>query len=260
MPSSQNPEKSNPPLPGSSLLPFVALWILWALLLGGAMIVGNLDRHGSALATAGRMGSSIVLVVTAAFAYWRWQHTALRRFLWLIALGMALGTLGDFFNAGLLEFVPVLHGVLGGIVAFGLGHIAYIVGCVELDRRIGLLNRQAVPIAILIWQVIGVVAWYFVAYQGTEARDVLWPALPYTMLLSGTAGITSGLAWLRPRLIPLALGGALFLLSDLILAVGMFRGHFDGQTEWVWLTYGPGQMFIVFSTLIPLQFLGNRTK
>ena len=78
---------------------------------------------------------------------------------------------------------------------------------------------------------------------------MVWLALPYTMLLAGTAGISSGLALQDRRLFGLALDGALFLVSDLMLAFGMFWGHFAHQTESVWLTYGPGQMLIVFSVL-----------
>ncbi len=59
------------------------------------------------------------------------------------------------------------------------------------------------------------------------------------------------------RLLALAAGGALFLASDLILAFGLFRGSFPHQTEAVWLTYGPGQMLIVFSTLAAASVLRN---
>ena len=45
--------------------------------------------------------------------------------------------------------------------------------------------------------------------------------------------------------------------SDLILAFGLFRGHFSYQTEAVWLTYGPGQMLIVFSALSAVALLGR---
>jgi hypothetical protein len=43
------------------------------------------------------------------------------------------------------------------------------------------------------------------------------------------------------------LGGALFLISDLILAFRLFHGSFYMAGDAVWLTYGPGQMLIVFS-------------
>ncbi len=236
--------------PAGYLAPgFIGLWVLWALLLGGAMLAGNVDRHSGTLATAGRMGSSIVLVVTGWWAWGLWRRTAAGPYDLAIAIGMTLGTIGDFFNAGLLSFVPLEDGTLGGIAAFGLGHIAYIAGCIYLAIRAGLTDRRAITISVLGWQLVGVVAWYFVAMQGTEGRALVWAALPYSLLLAGTAGITGGLALQTSRLFPLALGAALFLASDLILAFGLFRGSFPFQTEAVWLTYGPGQMLIVFSVL-----------
>ena len=47
----------------------------------------------------------------------------------------------------------------------------------------------------------------------------------------------------------MACGAALFFASDMILAWGLFRGPIPRQTELVWLTYGPGQMLIVFGAL-----------
>ena len=68
--------------------------------------------------------------------------------------------------------------------------------------------------------------------------------------------VTGALALQELRLTPLALGGALFLISDLILGYGIFQGQLWPEGEPVWLTYGPGQMLIVFSigamvTLLP---------
>lgn len=229
---------------------FVALWVVWAILLGGAMILGNtLGSHARELPTMGRMGSSLVLVLAAFWAWAVWRGTVVGPFCLAIAIGMTLGTIGDFFNAGLLNFVPVLKGTLGGIAAFGLGHVAYIWGCFYLARRAGLTDRRMLVAAIVLWQIVGIVAWYFVVYQGTEKRDLIWPALIYSSLLAGTAGVSLGLALQDRRLWPLALGAALFLASDLILAFELFRGRFDYDTECVWLTYSPGQMLIVFSVL-----------
>src|SRR5689334_15557163 len=144
---------------------FAALWLLWLAMLAGAMISGNvLEGHGKALPTALRMGSSVVLVVTAWWAWTLWRATTAGRFALLIAIGMTLGTIGDFFNADLLNFIPINPPVLGGIAAFGLGHIAYITGCVNLARRAGLTNRTAFVIGIVGWQLIGLIGWYYVAY------------------------------------------------------------------------------------------------
>ncbi len=239
---------------------FIGLWLVWLALLAGAMISGNLlERHGGAWPTAARMGSSVVLVITAWWAWTLWRGDMVGKFALAIAIGMTLGTVGDFFNARLLNFVPLPDPVLGGIAAFGLGHIAYIAGCVYLARRTGLTNRMAMAIGIVGWQLVALGGWYYVAMLGDEARALVWPALPYSLLLAGTAGITAGLALQEAKLFPLALGGALFLLSDLILAFGMFRGSFPHSTEAVWLTYGPGQMLIVFSILSAAALLQARS-
>jgi uncharacterized membrane protein YhhN len=240
---------------------FVALWLAWAGLLAAAMVLGNtgwglaLGRdsaggHGSIEATAARMGSSLTLVVVGWLAFASWRRSPAARFALCIAIGMTAGALGDFFNAGWLDFVPLGNPVLGGIVAFGLGHIAYITGCIDLAKRAGPIAPRPMVIAVAAWQLVGLAGWCFVALQGTLARALVWPALPYSLLLAGTAGVTSGLALEDRRWVPLALGAALFLASDLILAFELFRGHFAYDTECVWLTYGPGQMLIVFSTII----------
>src|SRR5262245_47268282 len=229
---------------------FSALWIAWAVLLASAIFAGNFgDGHGAPGATALRMGSSVALVITGWVAYAVWRSWPAARFVLAIAVGMTLGAIGDFFNAGLLDFVGLSNPVLGGIAAFGLGHVAYIAGALALAKRAGLTDRRTMLVAVLFWQLVGLVGWYFVVMLGTGNRDLVWPALPYSLLLAGTAGITAGLALQDRRLTSLAVGGALFLASDLILAFGLFRGHFPYQTECVWLTYGPGQMLIVFSTI-----------
>jgi uncharacterized membrane protein YhhN len=236
----------------------ILLWLAWATLLIGAMVVGNLDSHGSAAATAARMGSSIALVLAGWLAYATWRRTAVGLFALLVAVGMTLGTVGDFFNAGLLKFIPLADPTLGGIAAFALGHLAYIAGTLNLATRAGLTNRRAMLVAIVVWQLIALAGWYLVAYQGTDKRDLVWPALPYSLLLAGTAGVASGLALQDRRFAGFALGGALFLVSDLILACGMFGGSIPHQTEWVWLTYGPGQMLIVFSVATAALVLARR--
>lgn len=236
----------------------VLLWILWAVFLLGGFAWGWLSESGrQRIPLGGRMGSSVVLVVVG----WTWiaglavarqqlgaARTAATWTAWLIASGMALGAVGDFFNAGLLEtLVPLPNPVLGGIGAFGLGHISYIAGCVVLARRVRLTVLRPWIIGLVVWQAVGLIGWYVAAYRGTEARELLGPALPYSLLLAGTAGVTMALALQDRRLVPLAVGAGLFLLSDLILAFRLFHEEFPLGGDAVWLTYGPGQMLIVFS-------------
>ena len=90
--------------------------------------------------------------------------------------------------------------------------------------------------------------WYAIVYAGASesTRDLVWPALPYSLLLASTAGLATGLAAQSRAFGLMALGAGLFFSSDMLLAWGLFRGTIPRQTELVWLTYGPGQMFIVF--------------
>lgn len=239
-----------------------ALWLVWAHLLCGGLLAGSLDTpQGERFALAGRMGSSAVLVV----AGWTWfvanRSSPSNPATMLVAVGITFGCLGDLFNAGLLQaVVPLPNPVLGGIIAFGLGHFGYIAACLRVAKRGGLRSKVGLYVATAMWQVVGIGGWFFVVLHGTveSARILVWPALPYSALLAATAGFASGLAAQDRRLIALAAGAALFLVSDLILAWRLFRGEFPYAGEAVWLTYGPGQMLIVFSNAGIRRVLGSQ--
>jgi hypothetical protein len=91
--------------------------------------------------------------------------------------------------------------------------------------------------------------------RGQEKPSALhWAALPYALLLATTAGLALGVALQNALFFPLALGAFLFLLSDLILAGALFSDlGFPLVHDVVWLTYGPGQMLIVFSVGAVMQ-------
>ncbi len=236
-----------PPLGGASLV----VWLVWAALLGGGLIAGNLpiDNPGS-WSEYGRLGSSVVLVVAGWLFYASGRGTAASGYLLLIALGMTLGAVGDFFMAGRLQtMIRLPNPALGGIAAFGLGHVAYIAACLLAHRRAGLRSLPVKWGAIVLWLLIGLIAWSLIVYPTeVERLQILrWPALVYTLLLACTAGVGLSLALQDLWLTMLAGGGALVLLSDLILAWGMFHGSFPYSREAVWIPYGGGQMLIVFA-------------
>ena len=220
----------------------LALLALWALLLFGGFIFGQPDASNSQrIPTWMRMASSAVLVVAA----WSWWLAGVQEpgVALLIAVGMSLGFLGDLFMAGLLPAAPR---VLWGMGAFGLGHVAYIAAFLRLANVLGLTANGPRVVAWLAWLLIGAVGWYFVVFRGQQATALHWAALPYALLLASTAGLASGLALQARTFIPLALGGALFLTSDLILAAQLFNGlSFPLIGSVIWLTYGPAQALIV---------------
>lgn len=224
----------------------IALLIAWAALLFGGL-VARTPQPGRAgrLPVQTRILSSVMLVV----AGWSWalfsRGTAAAGYATWIALGMTLGLLGDLFMARLL---PAPEPVLAGMGAFGLGHLAYIAAGLRFGTQHGLdalLPRYGAWAA---WLLIGVVGWYLVAGRGQKATPLHWIALPYSLLLASTAGVATGLTLQAYAFLPLALGAALFLFSDFLIALRLFsQRRFRQIDDLIWLTYGPGQMLIVFS-------------
>jgi hypothetical protein len=228
----------------------IAWLVLWAVLLFGGFMVGTLDTERTRrMPTWTRMASSCTLVIAGWSFFWLYRVSGGCTFVLLIAVGMTLGFIGDLFMAKLL---PLKEYFLGGIAAFGLGHIAYIFAQLVLGAQYDLGRRWD---ALIVWLVIGLAGWYIVVYR-TPTRSMLhYAALPYALLLSSTAGIATGLALQAPVFIPLAVGATLFLLSDLILAARLFNNlYFYLIDDVVWLLYGPAQMLIVYSIGSTLVF------
>jgi hypothetical protein len=224
----------------------IGLLLLWAAFLFGGFIFGTPDAEQTRrMPTWTRMVSSLTLVVAGWSWYWFTRGQAANSFALLIAAGMTLGLLGDLFMASRL---PVPQPVLWGIGAFGLGHVAYISAFLRLGNQSGLNAAGPRWIAWAVWLVIGLAGWYFAVYRGQQPTMLHRAALPYALLLASTAGLATGLAVQAPAFVPLAIGGSLFLLSDLILAARLFNGvYFYLIGDIVWLTYGPAQALIVYS-------------
>ena len=227
----------------------IILWLAWAALLFGGFAFGRPAAPGGRrMPTWTRMASSVVLVAAAAvFAL----STPGSLPLALVAVGMAFGLLGDLFMARL-----ILRGnayVFGGIGAFGLGHIAYIAALILAGSAEG--PTAARWGALVAAWVLALILWFAIIWRPAKARGPLHiAALVYALLLASTFGLATGLALGDPAFWPVALGALLFLLSDLILAAGLFNGlRFPGIDDVVWLTYGPGQMLIVFGMGLALN-------
>lgn len=228
----------------------IAFLVVWALLLFGGFVIGKLNAvHTHRIPTWARMGSSLTLVIAA----WSWFVFSAGRaepFPLLVALGMTLGCLGDFFMARLM---PVKDYVIGGILSFAVCHIAYVAAIVLFSSQNGVgINWFVVGI----WWIVGLVGWYIAVFRGQKATFLHYMALPYALLLASTAGFAFNLALSSSGFFSLAIGTFLFLISDLLLAAQLFRGfHFDLIGDVVWLLYGPAQMLIVYSVSAALQFV-----
>ena len=227
---------------------FLLLWVLWAALLFGGLFGKPDAERTRRMPRRTRMLSSVVLVVAAWSFLLFYSVSEYVSILLFVAVGMSLGLLGDLFMAKLI--LRDDRAVLGGIGSFGLGHIAYIAAFLTLGGQMGLDAPAPRWGALIAFWLVGLVCWYFVIYRPSNERGTLHlAALPYALLLSTTAGVTAGLALQDGRLLPVAVGALLFLISDLILAARLFNQvYFRMIDDWVWLTYGPAQMLIVFGT------------
>ena len=233
---------------------FGGLFVLWATLLFGGFALGRPSAaDGRRMPVWTRIASSLVLVL-AAWSFYLVDVLFLGRSAGVlglgIAVGMTLGALGDLFLAGLIS-AP--DRVLAGMAAFGLGHVAYMAGMLAWAAQERLTATPGRWVAWLVWLVLGAVGWYAAVYRGGPCTKRHWLALPYALLLANTVGVAAGLSLQVATFIPLALGAFLFLASDLLLAANLFCAlQFPGIHDVIWLTYGPGQMLIVYTPILLL--------
>ncbi len=238
-----------------------ALWLAWAALLFGGFARGRLDASGRRAPVQTRITSSLVLVLAA----WSWYLLGVtmgthRLVGLLLAIGMSLGALGDMFMARLL---PVADRVPWGMGAFGLGHVAYVSSLLVYAGEMGLTVSGPLAIGGIAWLLMGAAAWYALVWRGGRRSALVGAALAYALLLASTPGVATVLALQLGVLSPVALGGALFLISDMLLAAQLFgeprsplartwrRGL--AVDDVVWLTYGPAQMLIVYGLSLAIH-------
>ncbi|MCK6556066.1 lysoplasmalogenase [Candidatus Binatia bacterium] len=164
-----------------------------------------------------------------------------------ILLGMVFGSLGDFVMARL---VPVPNRLVGGMAAFGIGHLFYITGYLRAIGVSGATFRgDALITALIVYVGITVIGWWSMIRNPERAVAVNVGALLYGSLIAVMASFAfvlavsvGGVFWLT------ALGAASFVLSDFIIGVTDIRGtRIDNANDWIWLTYVGGQMGIVYA-------------
>ena len=139
--------------------------------------------------------------------------------------------------AGDVALLWPAQGFLPGLVSFLLAHLAYLVAFTR-ERR---LAARVLP---------------FVVYALIAALVLsqLWPGVPaalrtpvvaYVLCLSAMAAQTAVLALCGdPRTRVLALGGALFMLSDALLASNKFGGPLPLASLWILSSYWAAQWCI----------------
>ncbi|MCA9914478.1 MAG: lysoplasmalogenase [Anaerolineae bacterium] len=239
----------NVPLSSVETVIFAAVILLWAALLLGGFIFGKPTKSNPRrMPRMTRLASSFVLVAGAWFWFAVSQGTRIDLMAFWFAVGMTCGLVGDIFLA---RVDGSDNDLLYGMISFALGHIAYVIGIVQVshhfDQWTWLLDVLAT------WWAIGSVGWLLIVFLRNKITPLHFAALPYSLLLANTGGFAAVLAMHDSSFSLIVLGAALFLLSDAILALKLFR-QWDPPLldDFVWLTYGPGQMLIVFGVFLYL--------
>jgi uncharacterized membrane protein YhhN len=154
---------------------------------------------------------------------------------WIVA-GLACSLAGD------VALLWPVQGFLAGLVSFLLGHLAYLVA---LTRRVRL---AAVPMAFVAWAAVAGGVLSFLWHGVPQALRV--PVIVYVAALSAMAAQASTVWRMRvpapdaARWGLVALGGALFVASDAVLAIDKFVGGVPMPTLWNLSTYWLAQWLI----------------
>lgn len=150
----------------------------------------------------------------------------------LVGLGLLFSAAGDVF----LELDGLF---VAGMGAFGLAHVFYTAAFVTIIRRKG-INRSGWPLAVaIIAASIALGVWFA---PGQAEMGLAIPATAYSVIIS----IMVISAFMSKAPLMAKLGAVIFMLSDTLIAVGMFTdlGRIPGT---VWITYAGAQIMLAWS-------------
>jgi hypothetical protein len=229
---------------------FLVLWLGWLVTLVASFVAGQTSHLWWDKARLDlRMISCLLLVVAAWIASWALRHTQYRLAMLLVAVGMTLGFYGDSHVGDRFWWPAFPHPIVGGILFYGIGHLAYVAACWSIGRVASMSGGQRWWTPIAIWQIVALLAWAAVALTSDKEPGLRVPTLLYTLLVAATPGFATALAVQRRAFAWMALGGAMFLASDVLLAWQLFHGSFAGIDELTWINYGGGEMLIVYGAI-----------
>lgn len=164
---------------------------------------------------------------------------------WPIALGLSLGALGDWFLARRGEVA-----FQAGMAAFAAGHLAYAGGLAARSAELG-FDGWTVAEGLAVAALAGLAAFTpFWLLPRTGAFRA--PVTGYVAMI-GLLGLAAILLPAHPGQGALRAGAALFILSDLLLALRLFvvqdRAGQDLLSRLLWPAYWAGQALIGWAAL-----------
>lgn len=148
----------------------------------------------------------------------------------LVLTGLALGVLGDFALSR-----PGQAAFLTGMAAFAAGHAAYVTHFWPL----------ADPLPWPLWAALAVLFTTVAIWLDSRTGALRWPVRLYIAVIFGLCTLFG-----LPRShAPAPLGAALFILSDLLLAIQLFATPRPAVARAAWPAYWLGQALILWGSL-----------
>jgi uncharacterized membrane protein YhhN len=147
--------------------------------------------------------------------------------------------------------IPLPKRMISGIVVFSIGHLCYIAAFSQTASVLGLNDPLSGSLIWVAFAVVAALLWFFLIYNPAKSRVLNIGSLFYGWLIAIMAGTATALALSDPRFTLTAIGGVLFLISDIILGNrelrdnGWFLVH-----DVVWVLYIAGQALIVLTTVV----------
>jgi uncharacterized membrane protein YhhN len=208
--------------------PIPILWLAAALIVCAALAIASAP-WALAQPVLNFVFKPLATLVVIAHALQRGRDAPVVR-RWVLA-GLMLSLCGD------VALLWPSEGFLPGLVSFLLAHLAYLVAFTRVQRL------AAWPPAFLVYAgVAGIILWLL--WPGVPAPLQI-PVLAYVVCLAAMAA-QAAVLWQRgaARGAVLALGGALFLASDALLAANKFAGPLPLASLWILASYWSAQWCI----------------
>lgn len=170
---------------------------------------------------------------------------------YLILAGMIFSFFGDMFNAAV---IPLSAPRLGGMVAFAMAHPFYIASFYFLLKPTAIMTASFFWTALAAFWLLTAIGWYLFA-RNSEILPVINAGTLIYALIIGTMAVFAltlslkmgGWWW------TVFLGALLFCISDAIIGITDFGGTALKRPHlWIWLTYIPGQMGIIYGIWLGL--------
>ncbi len=203
-------------------------WLAWALVLCAALTIVSAP-WALAMPVLNFVFKPLATLIVIAHAWPRGADAPVVRRWVLVGLVFSLG--GD------VALLWPKEGFLPGLVSFLLAHLAYLVAFTRVQRLAAWL-----PAFLAYAAVAGLILWRL--WPGVPAALQL-PVVAYVVCLAAMAA-QAAVLWRRgaERGALLALGGALFLASDALLATNKFAGPLPLASLWILGTYWSAQWCI----------------